>query len=503
MPKKLKISPNERVDLVDFTRASSDYTQESLRFHRSKLIQSNRSAVVGGFRIEIPDQVANPGQFVVYNGVAIDRNGDILNNEQQVNDSRVVTVLGASTTFYVEIEFTETDSDVDARAFWDPTFSGNTPPGKEFYLNIATRITPDWKVVSPVSTTGFAETTDPDSPRIPLAIFSTDSNSRISGFTKLAASTILERDALATATSLRVLDSSLLPDSGSIVVGGEFKTLVTNDRANNLLTIAAPGLTANKQAGVIVSSGPAVFVIESTEAVPSTGPDRRRLLFKGDEIRGSAITASKYYVGQRDDLDINSIKDLVDFQAAQIREMKFGNLRSDVNSTSPPVTYTSTRYYDYAGSITGARTNTVTIGDGTTSFGDFNGVNLSTSLQSAHDALDAVSGGSIYVKSGHYVWNTDVTFSKSVTLEFDIGATFTSGTYSGTLNLTDNEAYKIVGLPDMLSYYPFYLYFNDATGLNLTLDNCVVSRLLFGSAATNINLSVKNSTISLTSGGTV
>jgi hypothetical protein len=501
MPKKLRISPNERVDLVDFTRASNDYTQESLKFHRSKLIQSNRSVIAGGFRIEVPDQVANPGQFVVYNGVAIDRNGDILNNEQQINDSRVVTVLGASNTFYVEIEFIETDSDVDARAFWDPTFSGNTPPGKEFYLNIATRITPDWKVVSPVSTTGFAETTDPDSPRIPLAIFSTDSNGRISGFTKLAASTVLERDAIATATSLRVLDSSLLPDSGSIVVGGEFKTLVTNDRANNLLTIAAPGLTADKKAGAIVNSGPAVFVIESTEAVPSFGPDRRRLLFKGDEIRGSALASSKYYANERDDLDIKSLKDLVDFQSSQIREMKFGNLRSDVNSTPPPTNFISTRYYDNAGSITGARTYSATVGDGYSSFGDFNDAdNLASCIQDAHDSFPP-EGGSIYVKSGYYVWNTTVTFSKPITLVFDAGVTFTGGTYSGSLIFTDNIAYKVVGLPDMSAYHSFDLTFNNPTGLDLTLDYCNIGRVIFGSSSTNVKFIATNSKfVNVTSG---
>jgi hypothetical protein len=440
----------------------------------------------------------------VYNGLALDKNGQLIRNEQQVNDSRVYTLLGINSTFYIEIEFAESESDVDARAFWDPTYSGNTPKGKEFSLNVSTRITPDWKIVTPVSTVGFQVTTNPDSTRIPIAVLSTNSSNVITSVLAKA-STVLEEDRAALSTSMRVLDSSLFPDTGTLSVGSEAGlSFVSNDRSNNILTLAGAGLASDKQAGSIVVNSGAIsssFVVEDAQAIPTT-TDRRNILFKGDEIRGSAIASSKYTAGERDDLDIKSIKDLVDFQAAQIREMKFGSLRSDEVNSAPPNTFLSTRYYDYAGSITGARTSTVTIGDGEASFGDFNGVTLATSIENAHNSMSS-DGGSIYVKAGYYRWDKDVILSQPTTIVFDKGVMFTSGSYSGTLNFSGNHAYKVVGLPDMLSYYPFYLYFNDPIGLNLTLDNCVISRLWFGASATNVSLYVKDSKVSLTTGGAI
>ena len=65
MPKKVNVSSNQRIDLDDFTRAASDYTQESGNFSRERLLLSNNSLVSGGFRIEISDQVASPGEFTI------------------------------------------------------------------------------------------------------------------------------------------------------------------------------------------------------------------------------------------------------------------------------------------------------------------------------------------------------------------------------------------------------------------------------------------------------
>ena len=114
MPKKLKVHPNQRVDIPDFVRAATEYTEETAGFNVERSRLDRLSRVLEGFRIEIADQTANPGQITVYNGTAFDRDGKTLNNEDQVNTAKSITLAGASTTFYVEVEFTESESDVDS-----------------------------------------------------------------------------------------------------------------------------------------------------------------------------------------------------------------------------------------------------------------------------------------------------------------------------------------------------------------------------------------------------
>lgn len=500
MPKRLKVNPNERIDLEDFNRASKEYTTESGKFHRRKLLQSNRSLVSHGFRIELSNQTTSPGQFTVYNGVAVDRDGEILNNEQQINDARVATLIGTNETFYIEIEFAETESDIDSRAFWDSTYTGNIPPGKEFSFNVATRITPDWRVL--FNTSDFSVTTDPTSTRIPIAYFRTDSSNEIDNVSLVYASTVLEEDAILGATVLQVLDSSLFPDSGSTIqVGVETGlTLTANNRDTNRITIAGPGLAAATLAGTRVAhSGAAeeLFLEEDTVAVPSapTEEDVRRRLYAGDEIRGSALVSSKYDATLRDDLDIRSVKDHVDFLAAQIREMKFGALRSDTTEGIPPSLFTDkNRYYHSAGSISGARTATITVGDGVTSWGDVNGTDVATAIDTAQAGLDATDGGSIYVKGGNYTWNATLDIDRPMHLVFDKGVDFVAGTYSGIVYSTGGHSVKIEGLPDMSAHYPLYIASDSPVATNLVLDSCFFDLFSVGVSTTAVNIQATNCT---------
>lgn len=433
MPKKTKIRPNQRVDLVDFNRAANEYTAESVSFNVERSVLDRRSRLLGGFRVEIADQSANPGQITVYNGNAFDRDGRHLNNEDQVNTAKTITLSGASQTFYIEIEFTETETDSDARAYWDPTFDQTAPipDGQEFSINTTTRINPDWRIVTPVSTTGFEATSTPSSTKIPLMILVTDGSNQIdatapgSGFTQVFASTVLEEDIAAGVTSFRVLDATLFPDTGSITVDvgsavseGPF-TITSVDRVNGIITFAG-GPTANAHnAGAIIrmSSGVARFVPERTAAFESvsspTQPDVARRLYQGDEYRGSALVTSKETFGGRDDLQIRALKDEVDFLAAQLRELKFGAMRPDVTSLAPPNSFNATpRYFDPAGGVQGARHHTVSVGDGTNTFGDFNGTD-EVPFQAAIDALPS-GGGTIFVKAGTYTFANGLTTTKPV-----------------------------------------------------------------------------------------
>lgn len=456
MPKKVKVSSNQRIDLDDFTRAASDYTQESDNFSREQLVLARRSLASGvGFRIEISDQATSPGEFTIYNGTAVDKAGNILNNEQSAADARVLTLSGTGLEHYIEVEFIETESDVDSRAFWDPTFPGNNPPGKEFSLSVATRKTPDWQVVRPPSTSAFTVTGTVNSNRIPIAVLYTNGSGEIDGFTAVNASTVLEEDVGTSATELRVLDSSLFPTTGDATVGGTSVNITANDRTNGILTIS-PAIGVAKQAGDIVVETivVAAFLPLETDAIPGApsgteSKDQRRSIFKGDEIRGSALTANPQDAAARSDIQVKSLKDQVDFLAAQIREMKFGDPRTDVNGGLPPTAWTSTRYYDPAGSITGARNSTLTIGDGALSFGDVNTTSsdLAAAIQGAHDALDATNGGSIFVKEGDYVWNSTLTVDRPVALIFGEGAQFVAGTYSGDFEIDTDSRITVKGMP--------------------------------------------------------
>lgn len=81
--------------------------------------------------------------------------------------------------------------------------------------------------------------------------------------------------------------------------------------------------------------------------------------------------------------------------------------------TSPgaPTSFTSNpRYWEHAGSIAGAKEATFTIGDGSNSWGDYNG----TDEQPFLDAVAALpaSGGTIVVKGGTYTFDSQVTINK-------------------------------------------------------------------------------------------
>lgn len=440
MPKALKAHPGERVDLVDYVQGANTYTQETQKFFVERELLDRRSRILDGFRVRVEDQTIYPGLVTVFNGNAADREGQHLNNEDLQNDSRSITLLGANTNFYLEIEFIGVESDTDARYFWDPTIP-NTPPepdGSEFSLNVATRISPDWRVVSPVSTTGFEQTTNPSSVRIPVAVFRTDSGNAISGgtnpgLTYVRAASVLEADTAIGATQLRVVDARIFPtppfvvdvDFGSGSV--ESRTVTSVDRDNSILSLGVAIASAHPAGAIIrVTSGTASLVRENTDPSdpalspllsPPGHPDPAQRLWQANEVRGSALIQSKEAVNARDDLNVRSLKDQIDYLSAQIREMKFGHPRPEVVNTAPPVAFaTRPRYFDPAGSIQGARSNTVSIGNGTTTFGDFNGSDEVPFL-AALNALASLGGGTVHIKPGTYVFANSVNVSIPVVFE--------------------------------------------------------------------------------------
>lgn len=439
MPEALKVHSGERVDLVDYVHGANAYTQASEKFAFERMWLDRRARIIEGFRIRVEDQTTSPGMITVFNGNALNREGQLVNNEQVTNDSRSVTLLGAGLTFYVEIEFIENASNTDARFFWDPT-SPNTPPepsGSEFPLNVATRLTPDWRVVTPVSTTGFEQSTNPNSTRIPLAVFATDGSNRIStgasnpGLALVRAASILEEDVSASDTELRVIDARMFPATLPFDITVDFgsgspeaRTVTALDRVNGICTVSVPLTNAHRAGAIIqVTSGSADLVKEKTDpsdpalnsllATPGH-PDYAQRFWQANEVRGSGLISSKSAHGSRDDLNVRSLKDHIDYLSAQLRELKFGSPRPEVVNAAPPTTFPSRpRYFDPAGSVQGARTNTVSIGNGTTSFGDFNGTDGAAVFTAALNALPA-SGGTIFVKAGTYTIDSTISVAKNV-----------------------------------------------------------------------------------------
>lgn len=421
MPQAPKFHPNERVDLADFELAAKDYTQDSVAALSSRTLFADKHRFISGFRIEVSDQTVSPGEFTVYNGFAFERGGLSLHNEDALNTARTATLVGASTVFYVEVEFVESDVETDSRAFWDPTVSNGgapNPDGREFPIDVPTRIAPDWRIVTPISTTGFAVTSNPNSPRIPLARFTTDVANEIVATVNAAASVVTTTIAPA-ATSVQLLNTVIFPDSGSITLSsgtGSAETLAfsANDRANGILTLAAPTANTHTAGAVVVVVGGADFLAERLEApVSGSSVDVRERLFQGSEQRGSVLQSSYRGAGLRDDLQLERLKDYVDFLAAQVRELKFGNPDPAVVSAAPPAAFSTTpRYYDRVGSVAGARGHTVSIGNGVTTFGDFNGTD-ETPFIAALAALPS-AGGVIFIQPGTYTFANTVTVNKEV-----------------------------------------------------------------------------------------
>lgn len=426
MPKKVNLLPNERVDIIDLSQAAQDYAQQLEKQLINRGLLDKFSRIGDGFRIEIPNQGTNPGVFTVHNGVAYDRSGQLVNNEDDLNTSRSVT-LSIDGTYFVEVQFTSAQSDIDARAFWDPTFdNGADPsgdsrlPGREFSQNVATRLSPDWQIVTPVSTTGFDLATNPNSTKIPLAVI-VRSGGVITGASTVPAKSTLAKAAAISDTSIKVFDSRLMPSSFTGTVDSEAINVTANDKENGILTLSS-GLSLVHSVGArvaVTGVTPTQYLAERTvpisvtQPLPAAGPtvDSRPRLWMGDEERGFGLGQDPYTASGKSDVQVKALKDYVDYLSAQIRELKWGASASAKFGQTAPTVVSNPRYYDYAGGMFAARGHTVSVGDGTNSWGDFNTSGFTTSggdtaaklaLQAAINAVP-LTGGIVYVKKGTYV----------------------------------------------------------------------------------------------------
>lgn len=460
MPKAPYYSAGERVDIPDFDQSSKTFTQEMVNARAESVLLDKQSRIVKGFRIEQADQNTYPGRITIHGGMALDRDGELIFDENQLNVSRTITLEGTSQDFYVEIEFNQAKSDVDARAFWDPTVDQGTDPslderpdGQEVNTNVATRTTWGWSVSLPISNSNFERDLTPSSTKIPLVKLTTDSNNKITGTTaSTPVTTLLE---VISATQIRVQDAQLIrTGTGSDLTisagtGVQESGLVVSavDIATGFVTLSSTITTpSNHVAGAIVEASGSAYPVYIDEADygryrrASVGSpiDFRDKFYQGDEIHGEALAKghNSTYLTERSDVNLQAHKDHIDFLAAQIQEMKWGipspytgMTSSDRDPAGIDVTFPTTpRYWDRAGGIQGARAYTVTVGDGSTSFGDFNAAD-ETAVIAAVAALPS-SGGSIFVKKGTYTFANAVTLSKDTHLYFEDTAVVKASTAS-------------------------------------------------------------------------
>lgn len=277
MPKELNIVPNERIDLDDFKYGTSTFTTDSLRDHVHRLMSGDYRGgfVLDGFRIE---RTSTLREIVVHNGAAIDRFGRLVTAEddpftKNTDLQQAYTfseTVGAAVNHFVMIEFEFADSDLKQRVVWDPTFpnpdivdSDNdfvpAPKGKEFSIDIPVRRAKLWKIVTASGAgTGFTDSTDPNTLRIPIAIIpvTTDALGGIDipvAATEKPRTTVMDKPGTDNQSDLVVANSRVIQDNDSIkilnyrtgtprtfLVGGvpgiEDIPYAFNDRDNNELS---------------------------------------------------------------------------------------------------------------------------------------------------------------------------------------------------------------------------------------------------------------------------
>ena len=454
MAKRIRWSNNERVDVPDLqaatsggdTAATPGFAEAEARRLTVETVLTKYPAVLEGFRIEVPDQATNPGEFIVHNAFAYDRAGRILNDESEPDATKSYTLPNPNTQYFVEAEVLMVASDVDARAFWDQTYDNGTQPsgdpqqpGREFAINVSTRMTPQWQIVMPPSNVGFDIDTNPNSTRIPIATLETGAGGEIVNITKqFPARGVLAEDYAAGATSIRVHNSRIFPDAFSLDIVqlvppaapvSDVVTVTANDRVNGILTLAAPGLGIAHYAGERLYNSDLTapqFIGENDRPsiVPSSDSmDARPRLWAADEHAGFVALRDPNFNAGYTDTQIATMRDEINAIAASIREMRWGGfIDPDANRVIPYQIgqyaqasgfESSPRWFKPAGGIQGAKTCTVSVGDNKRSFGDYNTDSYPSPADAIQAAINRIAessslGGTLYIKrsASAYTMNT-------------------------------------------------------------------------------------------------
>jgi len=191
MPEEILLLPNERLDVNDARYGMKTFPVDMVKnlIHRTVSGDYRGGFVLEGFRVEINITDTSLREVIVHNGVAVDRDGQLITLEatddfaSNTDLRKSIRLDSTAQANYLMIEFDLVDSKKDSRVFIDPTFQntpvtdsgGDTSPaprGKEFTIDVPTRQASSWRIVS--SNTGFDDVNDPTTGnrtlRIPIAI---------------------------------------------------------------------------------------------------------------------------------------------------------------------------------------------------------------------------------------------------------------------------------------------------------------------------------------------
>jgi hypothetical protein len=517
MAQRLLIHPNERLDIDDVNSASYGYTDDVSRIFNKLLASSDALSVVRPFRIAIEDQTvpSNYGKITVYGGSYLDRAGNLVYGFSSGSAfAQSITLTGSSQTFYLEVQLEVVSTALDARAFFDPTFDNGTDfPGKEFLATVPTQEQVRWSLVTPVSTTGFSLSTSSTSIKLPIARLSTNSSGQI--LPAVNPGLVLEQYKTSTLKAAPSGTNTLYVSNVGPIVAGNVLTLTSVDMSTSIsVTVqsvnsfegtisltGALGSTFAAGASIVVSGAAKFLQLRITPDANLTGvsthPDKQVRLFCGNESLG-LVDNNMFAIlgGVRSDSAVDSIKKLVDFLAAQLFELKYG-----VVSPAPAVTtLEGKRYFDAVGSIVGVKTFTSSIGNGVSTFGDFNG-GFDTTFQSALDACAGFGASTsvvLYVKPGEYEFGATVIVppnissltivgqeggegvsnNKSVSLRLGTSTTNAFSFSNGT-----NFTFKNLTL-DLLNTVADSVFVQTGLVCTASLEKCTITTLLTGGSAT-------------------
>ena len=457
MTDSVRTHANERLDLPDAIAIAATFPREQQKevLLRYLLMDRPGSRVMDGFRLQV--DVATPGQFTLYNGVAVNRDGQIVLDDESAIKSKTYVLQNALTTYYVMVRWRLDDADVDARAFMDPTFNNGADPsgdlrpnGREFTLGLPTRQHPAWEIV--VNTVAFPYLSDQTtvvagvgqrSLEIPIATLTTDAGGNIAGVTlESPRSTITDITNIAadwvevnTVRQFAVGDNVQVANNTTGAVVGPYPVATVNYENSS---IEATGINASgAQVGWGLQSTAVGDLLVLNTAADSTIRSwaqrttadflaSRALLQDPD---APAATTTAYANGNVLEIPTartpEHIYDRGSFERALLsvlREMKFGSVAAIANGTrwcDELQTGTLSEVYQsrieqgqvptylttLQGRVQGNKGYLTTVGNGVTTFGDWNGQGGFEDLidyLNAQELLGTAFTGRILIKEGTY-----------------------------------------------------------------------------------------------------
>jgi len=163
--KKVYFTGNERVDLPDFYEGLITLTDLEFQ-HTINSIVDDEKRILYGFKV-----VAGTGlNAEIENEIGLGYNGRGLLGMRELQAGADVIALSPSTNHYIELEFYYEMDEEEPRAQWNPEADESIEQEQD------TRSTLKYRVVSPISTSGFDTASIC---KIPLSIVTTDATSVI------------------------------------------------------------------------------------------------------------------------------------------------------------------------------------------------------------------------------------------------------------------------------------------------------------------------------------